>query len=56
MLVVRYSHSSSDSDDLQYGIDHVNLMNSYEPENLIDHFDNITSFSDADFKSYSFRP
>jgi type IV pilus assembly protein PilY1 len=46
ILVARYSHSSSASDDLQCGIDHANLINSYEPINLIDHF-TVTSFSDT---------
>ena len=47
VLVARYYHDSGDSDDLQCGIDHANLMNSYEPEHLIDHFADVTSFSDA---------
>ncbi len=46
ILVARYSHDAADSDPLQCGDDHANLMNSYEPENLINHF-TVTSFSDA---------
>lgn len=46
ILVARYSHDPSDSDDLQCGIDHGNLLNSYEPENLIDVF-YVNSFNDT---------
>jgi type IV pilus assembly protein PilY1 len=45
ILVARYSHSSSGSDPLQCGDDHANLMNSYEPLNLIDHY-TVTTFDD----------
>lgn len=47
ILVGRYYHDSGDSDDLQCGIDHANILNSYEPEHLIDHFDNVQDFSDT---------
>jgi len=45
ILVARYSHDPADSDDLQCGNDHGNLLNSYEPENFIDFF-YVNSFSD----------
>jgi type IV pilus assembly protein PilY1 len=35
ILVARYSHDAADIDDLQCGIDHGNILNSYEPANLI---------------------
>ncbi|MFA6054271.1 MAG: PilC/PilY family type IV pilus protein [Thermodesulfovibrionales bacterium] len=47
ILVGRYYHDAGDSDDLQCGIDHANILNSYEPANLIDHFDNVQDFSDS---------
>jgi type IV pilus assembly protein PilY1 len=47
ILVARFYHSNSLSNDVLCGIDHTNLMNSYEPEHLIDHFDNVQDFSDT---------
>ncbi len=46
ILVARYSHDPADSNDLQCGIDHGNLLNSYEPENFIDYF-YVNSFDDT---------
>ena len=47
ILVARYYHSSSLSEDLLCGTNHANILNSYEPEHLIDHFDNVHGFDDT---------
>lgn len=46
ILVARYSHSSSLSSDLQNGVTHSDLMNSYDPLSLFS-YTHVSDFNDA---------